>query len=439
MAKDKLITLDDFNVNALAEIQGKKDQQLKLVKENPFVEITDNATWEVAKKTRTLLRTGRTDLEKEKKSVLSKIKEVITEPVSKTYDSFIEISKPHEDKQQEEVKRYEDIKENERKERERIDNERKEKHRTSIDAFFVSTKQQIESLTFETAKTFEILRTVDNMVLSPEIFEEFQDLFEGKLEVLKMQLHEKRTMLQEREDIRVEQEKIAAAQAEQERVENIKKSIDVFFTRWSNGISQLTFGNISSFEKSFRCEYAEDLQEFQPLFTEKRAELQKQLEAKVQFLQDQEQLRIDREAIAKQKQENLIASRTNELISLGFDKNGFYKTSNFHICVIKDALLIEESEWINFISETKERIRIANIPVIVEEVVEVEIPSTEPETVSTEVEVVTTEPTVSEVDYEGNIPEPTKEELQELLTKWITESSKKQLLKLCRYLFLIKE
>jgi methionine salvage enolase-phosphatase E1 len=107
--------------------------------------------------------------------------------------------------------------------------------------------------------------------------------------------------------------------------------------------------------------------------------------------------------------------------------------------VSEDDLLCEESEWINFISETKERIRIANIPVIEEEVVEVEVPSTEPETVSTEVEVVTTEPTVSEVDYEGNIPEPTKEELQELLTKWIAESSKKQLLQLCRDLFLIKE
>jgi hypothetical protein len=425
MAKDKLITLDDFNVNALAEIQGKKDQQLKLVKENPFVEITDNATWEVAKKSRTLLRTGRTDLEKEKKSVLRKIKEVITEPVSKTYDSFIEISKPHEDKQQEEVKRYEDIKENERKERERIDNERKEKHRTAIDAFFVSTKQQIESLTFETAKTFEFEIKVDGENVTAEHFEEFQDLFEGKLEVLKMQLHEKRTMLQEREDIRVEQEKIAAEKKEQDRIDGIKKSIENFFNYWSSLINQLTFANITSFKKKFNEEDGFDCQEFQPLFGEKRAELVKQIELRVQFLQDQEQLRIDREAVAKQKQENLIASRTNELISLGFDKDGTYDTPQFKMIVSEDDLLCEESEWRLLIFEAKDSIRIANIPVVVEEVVEVEVPSTEP--------------TVSEVDYEGNIPKPTKEELQELLTKWIAESSKKQLLKLCRDLFLIKE
>jgi hypothetical protein len=425
MAKDKLITLDDFNVNALAEIQGKKDQQLKLVKENPFVKITDNATWEVAKKSRTLLRTGRTDLEKEKKSVLRKIKEVITEPVSKTYDSFIEISKPHEDKQQEEVKRYEDIKENERKERERIDNERKEKHRTAIDAFFVSTKQQIESLTFETAKTFEFEIKVDGENVTAEHFEEFQDLFEGKLEVLKMQLHEKRTMLQEREDIRVEQEKIAAEKKEQDRIDGIKKSIENFFNYWSSLINQLTFANITSFKKKFNEEDGFDCQEFQPLFGEKRAELVKQIELRVQFLQDQEQLRIDREAVAKQKQENLIASRTNELISLGFDKDGTYDTPQFKMIVSEDDLLCEESEWRLLIFEAKDSIRIANIPVVVEEVVEVEVPSTEP--------------TVSEVDYEGNIPKPTKEELQELLTKWIAESSKKQLLKLCRDLFLIKE
>ena len=109
----KLITLDDFNVNALAEIAGKKEIQESLVASNPFVAIIDNATFDVAKKSRTLLRTGRTDLEKEEKMVVAKVKNIITDPIKKTYQDLIAITTPHEVIQQTEITRYESIKENE--------------------------------------------------------------------------------------------------------------------------------------------------------------------------------------------------------------------------------------------------------------------------------------------------------------------------------------
>ena len=59
------LQLSDLKVNNLPELQGWKEKQEKLVSENPFVEITDNKTYEVACKRRTALLKGRTELEKQ--------------------------------------------------------------------------------------------------------------------------------------------------------------------------------------------------------------------------------------------------------------------------------------------------------------------------------------------------------------------------------------
>ena len=47
MAKS-VLKLDDLKVSNLPELQGWKDKQEKLVKDNPFVEIIDNKTYEQA-------------------------------------------------------------------------------------------------------------------------------------------------------------------------------------------------------------------------------------------------------------------------------------------------------------------------------------------------------------------------------------------------------
>src|SRR5690606_26785266 len=106
MAKNtkQIVTIEDFKVTNLAEFQGKKEQQEQLVKDNPYTEVVDTETYETAKKHRTALVTGRTSLDKEKKAVSKRIKEIIVEPVSVAYDDLILITKPHEEKQQEEVK-----------------------------------------------------------------------------------------------------------------------------------------------------------------------------------------------------------------------------------------------------------------------------------------------------------------------------------------------
>ena len=39
---NKVIKIEDFNVNALEQIKGKKEHIAKVIKENPYVAITDN-------------------------------------------------------------------------------------------------------------------------------------------------------------------------------------------------------------------------------------------------------------------------------------------------------------------------------------------------------------------------------------------------------------
>ena len=108
--EEKGLQLSDLKVSNLPELQGWKEKQEVLVKDNPYVEITDNKTYEVACKSRTALLKGRTELEKQDKLVASKLS-TFRKDVKTETDNLIAITLPFEEKQQIEVKRYEEIKE----------------------------------------------------------------------------------------------------------------------------------------------------------------------------------------------------------------------------------------------------------------------------------------------------------------------------------------
>ncbi len=120
MENNAIISLEQIDANKLPELQGWKEKQEQLVKDNPFMEITDNTTYAEAKKRRTALVSGRTEIQKADKLIASKLKD-FRNKVSQISNSLIEISKPHEEKQQEEVKRYEAVKEQERQEKIRLE------------------------------------------------------------------------------------------------------------------------------------------------------------------------------------------------------------------------------------------------------------------------------------------------------------------------------
>ncbi|WP_430611566.1 hypothetical protein [Flavobacterium sp. JP2137] len=307
--KPEVFNLDSFRVESIKEIQGKKELQLQIVKDNPFVEIKDNETFTEAKKTRTNLVTARTSLSKEKKIVIDKVKERITTPIEQTYEKLIAITQPHEEKQQTEVKRWEDIKELERKEKLRKEQERKDKHLGNIRSIVSFNTEQIKNLTYESSLTFEVKAILDDIEVSYETFEEFGTTLLSELEALKFTLSTRKDTLKEQEEIRLEKLKLAKERMEQNRIQKIKDSITEFYTTWTIAFSKMTFAQIADTKENFLA-VAIHCEEFQPEFAEKRALLVKDFEAREVVLKEQEKQRLDLE---KQKEQQAKIAAKNKL------------------------------------------------------------------------------------------------------------------------------
>ena len=300
MAKQEITKIENFNVKALEEIKGKEKLIAIVIKENPFVEITDNKSYEEGKKSRTALRTCRTDLEKEEKALHSTIKKVLTEPIKEIYGTFKEKVIPFEEKQQQEVKNWEDIKEQERLEKLRIEEERKQKHRNNIELFFNINKIIIEDLTFENIR-HELVFTNDDQEFTSESFEEFADVFEAKVDFLTIMLNDKIKTLKEKENIRLENEKLENERKENERKDKIKHSIDYFYSTWQDLFSDMRFEDIAELTEKFNLEKALDCAEFQEEYAQKRANLVRMLEVKTNFLKEADKQRIQQEKLDQEK------------------------------------------------------------------------------------------------------------------------------------------
>lgn len=208
---ENLITLDSLNAKNLPELKGLKDKQLELVKENPFVEIIDNQSYELAKKHRTALVKGRTSLESQDKLIASKLT-AFRKEVKIVTDNLISITLPHEEKQQEEVKRFEQIKENERLERERIENERIEKIKSTISDFESCCYALISQMTFQNAK--ETKETLDKHFSIDYDAQEFDILYQQAKMRVQSQFDLKHSEVQEKENQRIENERLAREKAE---------------------------------------------------------------------------------------------------------------------------------------------------------------------------------------------------------------------------------
>jgi len=110
------VTLEKIEPRQLSELNGWREKQETLLKANPFIKIQDNKSYELAKKSRTALLRGRTEIEKQDKLIASRL-QIFRKKVIEVKNELIAITLLSEQKQQDEVKRYEKIKEDERLER----------------------------------------------------------------------------------------------------------------------------------------------------------------------------------------------------------------------------------------------------------------------------------------------------------------------------------
>lgn len=448
MAKQEISKIENFNVNALEEIKGKEKLIESVIKENPFVKIVDNKTYEEGKKSRTALRTCRTDLEKEEKALHNAVKKVLTEPIKTIYGTFKEKVTPLEDKQQEEVKAWEDVKEQERQLKIRIEEARKQKHRDNIELVFNHNKKLIDELTFENLP-HELVFSNDDQEFTPESFEEFADVFEAKVDVLKTMLKDKINTLQEKENIRLENERLEKERKENERKQNIRTLIDVFYSKWHELFTEMGFEDIKEVSLNFNSEKPIDCAEFQDEYATKRASLVRMLEAKTNLLTQAEKQRIQQEKLdqekldleqinkdleAKKKRledaekekssfETKVNTRIEQLVNLGlnFDFDSSYTGFNFIIDVL-DIKTYDDSKWSKLIAQIEE---VKSKPIIEEpqvneiEVVDAEIVSSNKE----EAEEVKNKP-ISINDKRGIIIQwlsvANEEDLDEIIAKYIS-------------------
>ncbi|EHQ41496.1 hypothetical protein [Myroides odoratus] len=396
-------SIENFNVNALEEVKNKREAQLKIVEDNPYTEITDTETYTTAKKHRTAYVTARTSLTKEKKVVIDKVKEKITKPISDLYDEFIDITKPHEEKQQKEVTRWEDIKENERLAKLQIEEDRKQAHRDNIKTIATTVSEEIKNLDYNASLTYEVKPLLNGEEVSPDSFEEFKGDLLGELESLKFLLSSKKDTLKEQEDLRVERERLENERKENERISGHKQAIQDYYNCWINRIYSVTFENFKALKSFFNKESPIRVDEFQKEYAAKRAELVKEFEQRETLLNNQEQQRIElekqrqkqeaeakriaeenakkqaeieatqkaeqeriqaenkrleeeKQALQKEKDELLKSQRIQTLKNLGFDDDLVLDTENVKIILEESQLLCSEEEFTTFIQETEERL-----------------------------------------------------------------------------------
>lgn len=224
MKRNKLAVIDftKFDIQQLPELQGKKEEIKKVIKENPVVKVTDNASYELAKKSRTAVKTLRTSLEKEKKEVNDRIKKSVLEVVANEYDSLISDVKNDENARQEEVSAWEGKKEQERLEKLRLEQERVDGIKKSIGDFRLDNERTVESMVFQDIDAIKSVFEERVANFDRASLAEFEVLFDDTVAYLDNLLNARIATLTEQENIRIAQIELAK---ERERIEAEQKRI----------------------------------------------------------------------------------------------------------------------------------------------------------------------------------------------------------------------
>lgn len=318
MAKKELavINLDQFSIQQLPELQNKKEEVAQKLSTFKYVEITDNTSYEESKKVRTGVRTVRTDLQKEQKAVDKKIKDFILGPVKDAYEEIINAVLDVENMQQEEVTRWEDIKEQERLEKQRIEQERISKIKNYIEDFERKAYEIIESSTIENVN--ENKSILDEMVNAEFDFQEFLVAFEQARVRVQYRFDVKCDEIQQKENQRLENERLTKEKAEAD--EKLRK--------------------IQEQQEKDRQEAA----------------------AKLKAIQDQqEKERLEREESLKQEQLQMFQIRKNRLFEIGitFNNNIVFQHLEFTNIVIDSSKVMSCNmlEFENLIADAKEMIK----------------------------------------------------------------------------------
>lgn len=209
-SKNEVQLLDITNVkpSQLKELKGWETTQLKILTENPYVEIIDSKTYELAKQNRTALVSARTDLEKQDKTIASAFRS-FRKKVGEETQRLINITKEAEEKQQSEVKRYEKEKEAEKEAEAKAEEERVQSIKDKIENVEEQLNLQIELLTLENIKESE--EVFNDIVVSEGSefdFQEFDPMFNEIVNLKTEEFDRKKEQIKLEEQQRQEREEL---------------------------------------------------------------------------------------------------------------------------------------------------------------------------------------------------------------------------------------
>ncbi len=185
--------LDPKNLSELKEFEKSQKQ---LVEDHPFVEITDSASYKEAKKNRTALKTGRTTIEKQDRTIGSVVSS-FRKGTKAEAERLILITQPHEEKQQSEIDRHEAILQAEKDRKERIEQERIDGIKNKIEEVKYKLMNHIESMTYENIKhSFQLYNDEISSVCDFD-FAEYKFIFDEMVQEQRTALKATKTNLEE--------------------------------------------------------------------------------------------------------------------------------------------------------------------------------------------------------------------------------------------------
>lgn len=325
--KTEVMDLSKFKSSNLPELQGKKESIAEVIKNNPIKDITDNASYEDMKKSRTAVKTLRTSLERESKDVISKLKTIVIDSVKSEYETLILGVVAAELERQSKVDVWEAKKEEERKEKLRLEEERVDGIKAKINDF-----RDIWSTAFDLIK-FENLEECENeFTKSLELvnqgrseFQEFEVLFDRVVGDLLAKFTDKKKTIEEQEQIRLDNLIIEEKKAEQTKICNFQKE-------WNANIDTLKFEDVQGIKDAFDKSFKLGFKHFKDEFNEVFESITNRLHSQIEFISKQEEQRviaekqkIDADTLAlekieleKQRDNNIYNYRKNQLEKLGF-------------------------------------------------------------------------------------------------------------------------
>lgn len=176
-----LVKLESLTPESLVAIKERQAELKYLVKENSFIECTQE-TYDEAKRRRTALRKGRTNVQNEVKMICSKLAGV-SRGVKDAGDQLIMIVQKAEDKQQYSVGAFEEEKERIQQEKIRLEQERKDKLKEEIISWMGGMNDRIGQ-----AQTSKDLEKLKNKILQVQVSEEAKQEFPSDIAWAKTQL-----------------------------------------------------------------------------------------------------------------------------------------------------------------------------------------------------------------------------------------------------------